>query len=219
MTTRLWPRKRNWAATASAANRHRPPRSRASAIWWLKALSLRDARVVAFLTGHALKDTDAILRALGRPDGLNAGEAGGDSGARFHCQPGAGARHAGAGGEPLSAGAGARAPEVATALHFRFVNLELRGENLIERGFRRLAGDREFPVARYRSRDRHPLMLRIGSSAAAIAAGFRVYEAVFGRLPLEQLLNAGCELEGHPDNVAAALWAAWWPLASAPMGR
>lgn len=28
----------------------------------------RDARVVAFLTGHALKDTDAILRALGRPD-------------------------------------------------------------------------------------------------------------------------------------------------------
>jgi len=27
------------------------------------------ARVVAFLTGHALKDTDAILRGLGRPDG------------------------------------------------------------------------------------------------------------------------------------------------------
>jgi threonine synthase len=29
----------------------------------------RDARVVAFLTGHALKDTDAILRSLGRPNG------------------------------------------------------------------------------------------------------------------------------------------------------
>jgi threonine synthase len=29
----------------------------------------RDARVVAFLTGHALKDTDAILRSVGRPDG------------------------------------------------------------------------------------------------------------------------------------------------------
>jgi threonine synthase len=27
------------------------------------------ARVVAFLTGHALKDTDAILRSVGRPDG------------------------------------------------------------------------------------------------------------------------------------------------------
>ena len=30
-------------------------------------------------------------------------------------------------------------------LQFRFVNIELQGENLIERGFRRLAGDREFP--------------------------------------------------------------------------
>jgi threonine synthase len=29
----------------------------------------RDARVVAFLTGHALKDTDAILRTVGRQDG------------------------------------------------------------------------------------------------------------------------------------------------------
>jgi threonine synthase len=29
----------------------------------------RDARVVAFLTGHALKDTDAILRQVGRPNG------------------------------------------------------------------------------------------------------------------------------------------------------
>jgi threonine synthase len=29
----------------------------------------RDARVVAFLTGHALKDTDAILRTMGRQDG------------------------------------------------------------------------------------------------------------------------------------------------------
>ena len=29
----------------------------------------RDARVVAFLTGHALKDTDAIMRSVGRPDG------------------------------------------------------------------------------------------------------------------------------------------------------
>ena len=28
-----------------------------------------EARVVAFLTGHALKDTDAILRSVGRPDG------------------------------------------------------------------------------------------------------------------------------------------------------
>jgi threonine synthase len=27
------------------------------------------ARVVAFLTGHALKDTDAIMRSVGRPDG------------------------------------------------------------------------------------------------------------------------------------------------------
>ena len=36
-------------------------------------------------------------------------------------------------------------------------------------------------------------------------AGFRIYESVFGPHSPESLLAAGCELEGHPENVAAAL--------------
>jgi homoserine kinase len=38
-----------------------------------------------------------------------------------------------------------------------------------------------------------------------LAAGFRIYELIFGPQPAEKLLAAGCQLEGHPENVAAAL--------------
>jgi homoserine kinase len=98
-----------------------------------------------------------------------------------------------------------RRTEGANSLQFRFVNLELRGENLIERGFRRLAGEREFPSLHIDVETEIPLRSGLGSSSAAVAAGFRVFEAVFGPLPMEDLLAAGCELEGHPENVAAAL--------------
>jgi homoserine kinase len=90
-------------------------------------------------------------------------------------------------------------------LHFRFVNLELQGENLIERAFRRLAGDREFPSLAIEVETDIPLRSGLGSSSAALAAGFRIFEAVFGPQPEQSLLAAGCELEGHPENVAAAL--------------
>jgi homoserine kinase len=90
-------------------------------------------------------------------------------------------------------------------LQFRFVNLELQGENLIERAFRRLAGDREFPSLDLEVETDIPLRSGLGSSSAALAAGFRIFEAVFGPQPEQSLLAAGCELEGHPENVAAAL--------------
>lgn len=98
-----------------------------------------------------------------------------------------------------------RRSEGTNRLHFRFVNLELQGENLIERGFLRLAGDREFPSLDIEVETDIPLRSGLGSSAAAMAAGFRIYEAVFGTQPEQLLLSAGCELEGHPENVAAAL--------------
>jgi homoserine kinase len=98
-----------------------------------------------------------------------------------------------------------RRGEGANRLQFRFVNMELQGENLIERGFRRLAGDREFPSLDIEVETDIPLRSGLGSSSAAVAAGFRIFEAVFGAQPDEILLAAGCELEGHPENIAAAL--------------
>jgi len=90
-------------------------------------------------------------------------------------------------------------------LNFRFLDLELQGENLIEHGFRRLAGDDEFPSLDIEVEAGIPLRSGLGSSAAAMVAGFRIFEAVFGPQPEQSLLAAGCELEGHPENVAAAL--------------
>jgi len=90
-------------------------------------------------------------------------------------------------------------------LNFDFGGMELSGENLIERAFRHLAGDRSFPSLDIQVESAIPLCSGLGSSAAAVAAGFRLFEVVFGPLPLAELLAAGCALEGHPENVAAAL--------------
>jgi homoserine kinase len=98
-----------------------------------------------------------------------------------------------------------RRAEGANRLRFRFVNLELEGQNLIEHGFRRLAGGREFPSLDIEVETEIPLRSGLGSSSAALVAGFRIFEAAFGPLPVDKLLAAGCELEGHPENVAAAL--------------
>src|SRR5580698_4499740 len=98
-----------------------------------------------------------------------------------------------------------RRAEGANSLRFHFGELELAGENLIEHGFRRLAGDREFPSLDIDVETDIPLRSGLGSSSAALAAGFRIYEAVFGAVPMSDLLAAGCAMEGHPENVAAAL--------------
>ena len=53
----------------------------------------------------------------------------------------------------------------------------------------------------------------LGSSAAATVAGLRLFEAIASPLvghhvaPIceQELLTTACELEGHPDNIAAAL--------------
>jgi len=98
-----------------------------------------------------------------------------------------------------------RRAEGTNSLRFHFGDLELTGENLIERGFRRLAGDREFPSLEIDVETEIPLRSGLGSSSAALVAGFRIYESIFGAQPAAELLAAGCELEGHPENVAAAL--------------
>jgi homoserine kinase len=93
----------------------------------------------------------------------------------------------------------------ANCLRFHFGDLELAGENLIETAFRRLAAGRDFPSLDIAVETEIPLRSGLGSSSAALVAGFRMYESVFGPQPVENLLAAGCEMEGHPENVAAAL--------------
>jgi homoserine kinase len=92
-------------------------------------------------------------------------------------------------------------------LNFHFVNQELKGENYIERAFRFLARQREdcFPSLEVEVHSDIPMRAGLGSSAAATVAGLRLYEAITFQQPTQALLNAACALEGHPDNVSAAL--------------
>jgi homoserine kinase len=92
-------------------------------------------------------------------------------------------------------------------LRFEFVGFELDGENFIERAFRFMAARHsvEFPSLCVEVRSEIPSRSGLGSSAAATVAGLRLYDVVFGPLPAQELLNTACELEGHPDNAAAAL--------------
>jgi homoserine kinase len=90
---------------------------------------------------------------------------------------------------------------------FRFVDQELRGDNYIERAYRFLArqSGSKLPSVSVDVASEIPMRAGLGSSAAATVAGLRLYQALLGELPKQALLNAACALEGHPDNVAAAL--------------
>ncbi len=92
-------------------------------------------------------------------------------------------------------------------LLFRFLDCAIDGENYIERAFRFLAAQHggSCPSVEVNVWSEIPMKGGLGSSAAATVAGLRLYEAMTGPLPVQGLLNAACALEGHPDNVAAAL--------------
>jgi len=72
--------------------------------------------------------------------------------------------------------------------------------NLVVRGFERLASPEDFE---FRIRSTIPLSGGLGSSAAAYVAGLLAADHLF-ELDADVLALAA-ELEGHPDNVAAAL--------------
>ncbi len=93
-------------------------------------------------------------------------------------------------------------------LQFRFLGCPVDGENYIDRAFRFLARQRggSHPSLSVEVRSEIPMKGGLGSSAAATVAGLRLYEAITGPLAEQGLLNAACALEGHPDNVAAALF-------------
>ena len=92
-------------------------------------------------------------------------------------------------------------------MSFDFRDLALDGENFIERAFRTLASRHgtHLPSLEVEVQSDIPMRAGLGSSAAATVAGLRLYEAVEGPRPLDELLAIATELEGHPDNAAAAL--------------
>jgi len=92
-------------------------------------------------------------------------------------------------------------------LKFEFVNQKLVGENYIERAFRFIAARHDFPIPSLNILVESDIPMKggLGSSAAATVAGLRLFEALSGTLDEQELLTAACELEGHPDNIAAAL--------------
>lgn len=77
-------------------------------------------------------------------------------------------------------------------------------DNLIVRAFESL---RPADAIAFRLREAPPLARGLGSSAAAIVAGLvaadHLYELALSR---EDLLARATEIEGHPDNVAAAIY-------------
>jgi homoserine kinase len=82
-------------------------------------------------------------------------------------------------------------------------------QNLIFRSMR-LAAEREgfeLPRVRLAVQNEIPVAGGLGSSAAAVVAGLALSYLVTGRqVPKDTVLRYATELEGHPDNVAAALF-------------
>ncbi len=83
------------------------------------------------------------------------------------------------------------------------------GQNVVARGVRAAfeAAGRPFRGCALRCRNRIPLARGLGSSAAAWVAGLAAGNALLGApLDREALLVLASRAEGHPDNVAAALY-------------
>ncbi len=92
-------------------------------------------------------------------------------------------------------------------MDFTFDGLTLTGENSIERALRDVAARRgvALPSLGISVRSDIPLRAGLGSSAAAIVAGIRLFEAIAGPLQQDEVLTLAAELEGHPDNTSASI--------------
>jgi homoserine kinase len=81
------------------------------------------------------------------------------------------------------------------------------GDNAVERAFAAIARHATAPVPSVfvDVESDIPMASGLGSSAAALVAGLRVFEEVTGPVPETTLLAVATSIEGHADNVAAAL--------------
>jgi homoserine kinase len=98
-------------------------------------------------------------------------------------------------------------PSAPDTIEWTFDGQAPSGENRIESAYR-LARERigtPAPGLRVRVASDIPQTAGLGSSAAAAVAGLRLYEAVTSPRPAMEWLALASELEGHPDNAAAAL--------------
>lgn len=98
-------------------------------------------------------------------------------------------------------------PNAPDTLHCDVIGPPLIGENRIATAFARARAVVGAPAPGLRVEVRSDLPFRagLGSSAAAAVAGLRLYEAVTAPRDAEEWLRLAAELEGHPDNAAAAL--------------
>lgn len=82
------------------------------------------------------------------------------------------------------------------------------GSDALSAALRRTAelAGRRLPPLRLHGRNRIPVERGLGSSAAAVVAGVGLADRLLGLgLSPDEQLGVAVELEGHPDNVAAAL--------------
>lgn len=98
-------------------------------------------------------------------------------------------------------------PSVPDTLEFEFAGAPPVGGNRIEEAFRlaRERVGRPAPGLRVAVHSEIPMRAGLGSSGAATIAGLKLYEAVTAPRSAALWLPLARHLEGHPDNVAAAL--------------
>lgn len=95
-------------------------------------------------------------------------------------------------------------------------------DNLSHQGFRAAfaALGEVAPTVRLEAQNTIPLARGLGSSSAALVAGAALADAYFlaGRLGKEGVFQLAAELEGHPDNVAPAVFGGFTASARTPSG-
>jgi homoserine kinase len=92
-------------------------------------------------------------------------------------------------------------------LRFHFVGPSPSGDNAIERSLRHAAATTGvvLPSMEIEVTSEIPVRAGLGSSAAALVAGLRLFQLIDDTLGTDMLLDAAAALEGHPDNTSAAI--------------